>query len=113
MARSECSQLHELSLASSGLDREHFSHCLSEETLEMIDIYKTAVILLSKSEDQVDLTGGEGQHFGVADYLSDIVDIHEAAVNDFKAFVREEIIFELFDLNVHHSAARQIKTNIK
>ena len=79
----------------------------------MIDIYKTAVILLSKSEDQVDLTGGEGQHFGVADYLSDIVDIHEAAVNDFKAFVREEIIFELLDLNVHHSAARQIKTNIK
>ena len=113
MARSERSQLHELSLTSSGLDREHFCDSLSEKTLEMIDIYQTIIVLLSKSEDQVDFTGCEGQHFSVADYLSDIVDVHEVAINDFKPFVREEIIFELFDLNVHNSAAREIKTDIE
>ena len=78
----------------------------------MCDLNLAILVVIRKTQDQIDFTWRQRQFFGVADNLAHVRDWHPAVFVDLKTSVREKVITELLDVNVHYAAAGQVEANL-
>lgn len=80
----------------------------------MIHLNFVLLVMIGQSKDKVDLTWSQCQFLRVTDDFPDMINMHATAFINFKSavVVREEVVPELLDVDVHDSAAGQVEAHV-